>query len=119
MTPLKLAQTIKDFMAEGRDLDLYDEIYAFDAVSVEPIDFGVGREFHGRAAIREKKKWIMENFVKNELSVEGPYSHGVDRFIMIYRADTTDAMLDARDTVTVLGLYLVESGQIVREEFFF
>lgn len=119
MTPIKLGQTIKEFMADGRDLDLYDEIYAFDAVSVEPIDFGVGREFHGRSAIREKKRWIMENFVKNAMEVEGPYCHGEDRFIMIYRADTTDAMLDARDTVTVLGLYHVDHGQIVREEFFF
>lgn len=49
----------------------------------------------------------MENFVKNAVEVEGPYCQGEDRFIKIYRADTTDSMIDTRDTIIVPGLYHV------------
>lgn len=56
----------------GRAFQLWDMVYAPDAVSVEGLNFGIGREFVGIEAIRTKKRYIMKHVPLTKPSVHGP-----------------------------------------------
>lgn len=48
--------------------------------------------------------------------IEGPFPH--DRFIVHFKYDFTHKHMGTRMTVEEMGLFTVQNGKIVKEEFF-
>ena len=98
---------------------LLDEHYAEDAVSLEAMDMGRGREAVGLAAIREKHQWWEESMIMHSMEVEGPFPHGENRFALIFESDVEVKGLGIRKKGREVALYDMKDGKIVREEFFY
>jgi ketosteroid isomerase-like protein len=119
MTLSEIAQELVAGCRDGRERANLDRLYAPDAVSVEAMDMGGGRETHGVAGIHGKHDWWAGAFVTHELTVEGPFVHGDDRFAVIFGMDTTDKTTGKRSQGREVAVYHVKDGKIVREEFFY
>ncbi|WP_299660860.1 SnoaL-like domain-containing protein [uncultured Ruegeria sp.] len=105
---------------ENRAKENLDKLYAADAVSVEAADaMGMGRETHGRDAIRGKHEWWEGAHEVSGASVSDPFPHGDDRFAVIFevqgKVKESGESFDMRE----VGVYHVADGKIVREEFFY
>lgn len=99
---------------------LLDEIYAEHAVSVEAQAMpGASAEFAGLDAIRGKYDWWEGAHELHSSKAEGPFIHGDTRFGVIYEIDVTNKESGERSQMRELGLYTIENGKIVREEFFY
>ena len=96
-----------------------NELYADDAVSVEAVDMGDGREAKGRDAIKAKHDWWNNAFEVHSDSVEGPFAHGENRFGAIFELDATNKETGERSQMKEFAVYTVDNGKIVREEFFY
>jgi ketosteroid isomerase-like protein len=95
------------------------KLYAPDAVSVEAMDMGGGRETRGVAGIDGKHQWWDDNHTVTGGKVEGPFLHGDDRFAVIFAMQGTNKADGKAFDMTEVGLYEVKGGKIVREEFFY
>ncbi|HEY6918677.1 MAG TPA: nuclear transport factor 2 family protein [Tabrizicola sp.] len=119
MTLKEIAEELVAGCREDRTRENLDRLYAPDAVSVEPMDTGGGRESVGLAAIHGKHDWWDANFEVPALTVEGPFLHGEDRFAVIFEMETVNKASGERRTDREVGVYHVRDGRIVREEFFY
>lgn len=103
----------------GREAENLNKLYAEDAVSVEAVDMGQGRETVGRAGIREKHAWFASIYDQVSGDTSDPMPHGDGRFAVIFdmkmRKRETGEIEEMRD----IGVYTVKDGKIVREEFFY
>ena len=104
---------------EGREDENLDRLHAADAVSVEAVDFGGGREVHGVAGIRAKHAQWNEMFEVLGHRASDPMPHGDDRFAVVFDARTRHRESGAVEEMREVGLYHVADGRIVREEFFY
>ena len=95
------------------------ELFSKDAVSVEaggpP---GVDRTANGLAAIQAKGKEWMENHEVHSIEVTGPYPND-NRFAVRFVFDVTNKPSKRRMNMDEVGLFTVENGKIVKEEFFY
>lgn len=119
MTLLDIANELVAGCRENRTRETLDRLYAEDAVSVEAADMGGGRETRGLAAIHGKHDWWDGAFITHGLTVEGPFTHGEDRFAVIFGMDTENRATGARTQGREVAVYHVKDGRIVREEFFY
>lgn len=119
MTLLEIANELVAGCREGRERANLDRLYAPDAVSVEAADMGNGREVQGLAAIHGKHDWWEAATEMHGGSVEGPFTHGDDRFAVVFEMDATMKDTGVRSTMREIGIYHVAGGKIVREEFFY
>ena len=119
MTLNEIAAELVAGCRENRTRENLDRLYAPDAVSVEAMYLGGGRETHGLAGIHGKHDWWDGAFTTHEVTVEGPFVHGDDRFAVIFGMDTTDRATGRRSQGREVGVYHVKDGRIVREEFFY
>jgi len=117
---IDVANELVELCRQGRFLQAL-ELYAEDAVSIEPIDLPphLPREVQGREAITEKgKAWGAAHKV-HEISVRGPFVGG-SQFAVFYAFDVTVQATGERSVFREMGLYDVsEDNQITREEFFY
>jgi len=118
MTLQDIATALVDGCRTGTETANLDRLYASNAVSVEPLDHGNGREAHGLGAIHAKHDWWDANFDTHATTVQGPFLHGDDRFGVIFSADASDRQTGQRMQFTELAIYHVTDGLITREEFF-
>lgn len=95
------------------------KLYAPDAVSVEAMDMGNGRETKGLAGIDGKHQWWEDNHTVTGGKVEGPFLHGDDRFAVIFAMQGTSKVDGSTFDMTEVGIYQVKDGKIIREEFFY
>lgn len=119
MELIEIANELVAGCREGRTRENLDRLYAADAVSVEAMDMGGGRETVGLAGIHGKHDWWDGAFVTHGLTVEGPFLHGDDRFAVIFGMDTTNKATGERSQGREVAVYHVKNGRIVREEFFY
>lgn len=106
----------------GRFLEAVDRFYAPNIVSVESVDFGLGREQRGFAAVRGKNVWWEQNNETHGVEVDGPYvgvGELANQFALRFRFDVTSRVTNERRTITEMALYTVQNGKIVREEFYY
>ncbi|WP_319022469.1 nuclear transport factor 2 family protein [Meridianimarinicoccus sp. MJW13] len=104
---------------EGRAAENLDKLYAPDAVSVEAMDNGNGREAVGVEAIRGKHAWWTENFEVHGGSVSDPMPHGDNKFAVIFEMDATMKATGERNEMKEVAVYTVTDGKISHEEFYY
>jgi ketosteroid isomerase-like protein len=119
MTLQEIANELVAGCREGRERANLDKLYAADAVSVEAMDMGGGRETHGLAGIHGKHDWWGDNFKVHKLDVEGPFTHGEESFAVIFGMDTENKTSGERRMDREVAIYHVKDGKIAREEFFY
>jgi ketosteroid isomerase-like protein len=119
MTLNEIANELVAGCRENRTRENLDRLYAPDAVSVEAMDMGGGRETHGLDGIHGKHDWWDGAFTTHALTVEGPFVHGDDRFSVVFGMDTTDKATGQRSQGREVAVYHVKGGKIIREEFFY
>lgn len=94
-------------------LDLYDK----DIVSVEARTMdGSSPETRGIDGVRGKVDWWVKEMEVHDFKVSGPFvAH--DRFVVQYDVDATDKNSKHRMQMSEVGVYTVNNGKIIREEF--
>jgi ketosteroid isomerase-like protein len=102
----EIADALVKGCREGHEVANLDRLYAQDAVSVEGMDHGNGRETQGLDGIKGKHAWWDSAMEVTRQNVSDPMLHGDDRF-----AGTEMEMKE-------VAIYHVANGKIVREEFF-
>ena len=119
MSTQEIANRYVALCKEGRFHDCLDELFSADAVSVEaggpP---GADLVASGLPAIRAKGEWWTNNHEVHKGEVFGPYPNG-DRFAVRFAFDITNKPSGKRMQMDEVGLFTVENGKIVREEFFY
>lgn len=119
MTFLEIAHELVAGCRDHRERANLDRLYAADAVSVEAMDMGGGRETKGIAAIHGKHDWWDGAFITHGLTVEGPFIHGDESFAVIFGMDTESRSTGERTQGTEVAIYHVKDGKIAREEFYY
>ena len=104
---------------EGRARENLDKLYAAGAVSVEAADMGNGRETKGLDGIRAKHEWWENAMETLDAEATGPFWHGDDRFAVIFRSNVREKETGKVSDMEEVGVYTVQDGKIVREEFFY
>ncbi len=118
MTTKEIAKRLKKLCDKGDWEGAHRELYAKDAVSIEPeASGGFEKESHGLDAIIEKgKKWATMVSEVHEIEVSEPMVAG-NTFAVTMRMDMT--MKDKkRSDMTELCVYHVKDGKIISEQFF-
>ena len=118
MSTLDIANKLVALCREGKNDDA-KALYTSDAVSVEAVAMpGAEQEARGLAAIKAKGEWWRTNHEIHSASVTGPWPHG-NRFVVGFQYDVTNKPSGQRMKMDEVGLFTVQDGKIVREEFFY
>ncbi len=118
MNTLEIANRLVELCKQGKN-DEAKSMYATNAVSVEAFaPPGTQQEAKGLAAIKAKGEWWRANHEIHSAAVTGPWPHG-DRFIVGFQYEVTNKPSGQRMKMDEVGLFTVEGGKIVREEFFY
>ncbi len=112
----KIAQEVVDHVNSGAESDfpLWDKHWHPEFVSVE----GDGMDFKGRPAVEEKHRQWAETVTCHAVKAHGPYATP-NGFCIRYELDA-----EAKDgswprmQMDEIGVYTIEDGKVVREEFF-
>jgi len=119
MTVAEIGNTYVKLCKEGKFEDCLTELFSKDAVSVEAwTPPGVDRVASGIGAIRAKGKAWADDHEVHKMEVSGPYPND-QRFAVRFSFEVTNKPSKKRITMDEIGLFTVENGKIVREEFFY
>lgn len=119
MNTMEIARKLVELCQQGKDMEALDTLYAADVVSVEAVAMPDGQqEMKGLVAVKGKNEWWRANHEVHSASVTGPWPHG-DRFVVGFQFDVTNKPSGKRMNMDEVGLYTVQNGKIVREEFFY
>ena len=119
MSIQEIADALVSGCRNGTERDNIDKLYAKDAVSVEAVDNGNGREAHGLAAIHGKHDWFENAMDVLESKITGPMLHGDDRFAVIFEITAKDKESGQVMPMQEVAIYYVANDKITREEFFY
>lgn len=119
MTLNEIAAQLVDGCRNGKDAENLGKLYAEDAVSVEAMDHGMGREAVGMAALKGKHEWWDNAFEVLEANVSDPFPHGDDRFAVVFEVKAKNKENGEVSDMKEVAVYHVADGKIVREEFFY
>jgi hypothetical protein len=119
MSAFEVGKKLVELCKKGEHEAAVKSLYSPDIVSVEAAEMpGLSREARGAQALAAKSKWWAENHIIHSQEVEGPWPHG-NRFVVRFKYDVTNKPSNQRFQMDEVGLYTVENGKVVREEFFY
>jgi ketosteroid isomerase-like protein len=96
---MEIGKELVALCKQGKNQEAIDRFYSPNIESVEPVAMPGMDEVHEGVA-------------------EGPFPHG-DRFIVRFKYDVTPKHRGKRFTMEEMGLFTVQNGKIVKEEFFY
>jgi SnoaL-like domain len=118
MNTLEIANQLVALCRAGKAAEA-KALYAADAVSVEAFaPPGTQREAKGLDAIAAKTEWWVTNHKIHSSTVTGPWPHD-NRFIVGFQLEVTFKPTGQKMKMEEMGLYTLDKGKIVREEFFY
>ena len=118
MNTMDIANKLVDLCRQGKN-DEAKALYADDAVSVEAFaPPGSQQESKGLAAIKAKSEWWRDNHEIHSAALTGPWPNG-NRFVVGFQYEVTFKPSGQRMKMDEVGLFTIENGKIVREEFFY
>lgn len=114
----EIAEALVKGCREGHEVANLDRLYAADAVSVEAMDHGNGRETKGLDGIKGKHAWWDGAMEVTRQNVSDPMLHGDDRFAVMFDVAAREKASGNVMEMKEVAVYHVANGKIVREEFF-
>ncbi len=118
MNTQEIAQKLCTHIDNKTEMQGLEELYATDAVSVEPMSPpGMDPVSTGVDAIKAKHDWWGNAMEVHDFSMEGPFLNG-DKFSMVFNMDCTDKSSGQRWQGKEVAVYEVDNGKIARETFF-
>jgi SnoaL-like domain len=112
MTTEEVAKKVVELVRKQAWYDALDTLYDQDIVSVE----AAAPESRGKEAVRGKIDWWVNAMEVHSFKASEPFvAH--DRFVVQYDADVIEKESKQRRQISEVGVYIVKSGKIVREEF--
>ena len=119
MTTMEIGKELVGLCKQGKNQEAIARLYSPNIESVEPVAMpGMEQTQRGIAKIKSKNQWWVDNHEVHEGVAEGPFPHG-DRFIVRFKYDVTPKHRGKRFTMEEMGLFTVQNGKIVKEEFFY
>ena len=119
MTTMEIGKELVALCQQGKNQEAIIRLYSPDIESVEPVAMpGMEQTQRGIAKIKSKNQWWVDNHEVHEGVAEGPFPHG-DRFIVRFKYDVTPKHMGKRFTMEEMGLFTVQNGKIIKEEFFY
>jgi len=119
MNANEVGKKLVELCKQGKNQEAMETLYSPDIVSVEVMGMpNMPREISGIKAVGEKGKWWAENHVIHSAEVEGPWPNE-NQFIVRFKYDVTSKPMNKRIQMDEIGLYTVENGKVVREQFFY
>jgi hypothetical protein len=119
MTTMEIGKELVTLCKQGKNQEAIDRLYSPSIESVEPVAMpGMEQTQRGIAKIKSKNKWWVDNHEVHGSVAEGPFPHN-DRFIVRFKYDVTPKHTGKRMTMDETGLYTVQNGKVVKEEFFY
>jgi ketosteroid isomerase-like protein len=116
---MDIANKLVNLCKQGKNDEALNTLYADDAVSVEAgMPPGMDPVAKGKAAIKAKGDWWLDNHEVHSAAVTGPWPHG-ELFIVGFQYDVTNKPSKQRFKMDEMALYTIKNGKIVREEFFY
>jgi hypothetical protein len=114
-----IGQKYVSLCKQGKFDTCLEELFSKDAVSVEAwTPPGVDPVARGLSAIRVKgEAWARDHEI-HAVELSGPFPLD-QRFAVFFRFDVTNKPSQRRISMEEVGLFTIESGKIVREEFFY
>lgn len=119
MKTMDIGKEVAALCKQGKNQEAIDRLYSPNIESVEPVAMpGMDQIQKGTQAIKKKNQWWVDNHDVHGCTVEGPFPHD-NRFILHFKYDVTPKHTGKRMTMDETGLYTVENGKVVKEEFFY
>jgi ketosteroid isomerase-like protein len=119
MTTFEIAKKYVELCQAGQHHTVLETLFSPDAVSIEAEALpDLPLEAKGLKAIAEKGKRWGDNHEVHSAKLEGPWPNG-NRFVVRFGYDVTNKPSGRRLQMDEVGLFTVENGKIVREEFFY
>ena len=117
MNTQEVAQKVVELVRNQAWYRALDTLYDDNVVSVEAYSAGGGSpETRGKEGVRGKIDWWVNAMEVHCFDADGPFV-GHDRFVVRYDAEVTDKKSKERRKLSEVGVYTVNNGKIVREEF--
>jgi SnoaL-like domain len=117
MSTEEVAKKVVELVRKQAWHEAIDTLYDKNIVSVEA--YGMGGESpekRGMEAVRGKTDWWVNNMEIHNFKASDPFvAH--DRFVVQYDVDCTEKESKKRMQMSEVGVYTVNNGKIVREEF--
>lgn len=121
MSVIEIGTKLVQLSNEGKGLEAVDTLYGENVVSIE----GQGSDaiparLEGLQNVRGKSVWWYDNHEVHAATATGPFvGHREDQFVVQFDLDTTPKSTGERGQMREVGLYTVEGGKIVQEEFLY
>lgn len=115
-TPSEIGADLVAMFNRGEMTEIERKWHSPALVSVEGV--GVSMAWNGRKAVQEKNEWWMSTHRLHGASAEGPYL-GASGFAVKFAMDVEDTTNNSRMLMEEVGVYTVQNGKIVREEFMY
>jgi len=118
MTTQEVANRFHELAQMGQWQQIQDELYADDAVSIEPEHAQGLKSAKGRDALREKGRQFGEMVEEVHGGYSNPPQVAGNHFAVAMGMDVTMKGM-GRSKMDEIAVYEVKDGKIVKEQFFF
>lgn len=115
-SPAEVGDEFVSLFNSGAIGEIENRLWSPKVVSVEGGNVSMG--WHGRKAVRAKNDEWMATHTIHSARAEGPFV-GASGFAVTFRMDVEDSSTGRRNGMQEIGVYTVERGKIVREEFMY
>lgn len=120
MNAFELGTKLVALCREGKNMEAIESFYADNVKSIEAMAPPQGeREASGLDAVKGKGQWWQENHEIHSCELKGPFPHGENKFAVYFDYDVTFKPASQRIKMEEVGVYTVENGKVVNEEFFY
>ncbi len=116
MTTQEIANRLVELCRKGQSEQAYKELFAENAVAVEPAKWNVPDTKGINALLEKSKKWEEDVVEMHDSSVSDPIVAG-NHFAVTMMVDITTKER-GRSKLDEVCVYEVENGKIVKEQFF-
>lgn len=121
MSALEIGKKLVELCNTGKSMEAVETLYGEKIVSIE----GQGSDaiparMEGIEAVRGKSAWWFDNHEVHATAATGPFcGHRDDQFVVQFDMDVTNKADGQRSQLTEVGIYTVDAGKIVQEEFLY
>ena len=112
MNTTEVAKKVVELVRKQAWYEALDQLYDKDIVSVE----ATAEEMRGKEEVRGKIDWWVNAMEVHSFKASAPFVAN-DRFVVQYDAQVTEKESKQQRQISEVGVYTVENGKIVREEF--